>query len=226
MIILGIDTSTKFLCLAAQDAAGKVYELRLEAGKKLATILAPNIKRVLDSLGLSVKDVDYFACGTGPGSFTGIRIGLSTIKAMAFACKKPVVGISSLDILAMNAAGKRGAICPAVDAKRGLVYYSVYKSVSSSIKRLAPYKLGPPGELAGIKMVGPRFFLGDAVRLYKEDVFSRIKGAECLDEEHSYPRPGNIISLAKERIEARQAKSSFELQAAYLYPKECQIRKP
>ena len=128
MIILGIDTSTKFLCIGVLDDAGKVYEFRLEAGKKLATILMPSIKRVLDSLDLSVKDIDYFAAGTGPGSFTGIRIGLSTIKGLALAGRKPVAGISSLDIMALNAGAVDGLVCPMVDAKRGLIYFSIYKT--------------------------------------------------------------------------------------------------
>ena len=224
MIILGIDTSSKIMCIAVSDDSGKVYELRLEAGKKLATILAPNIKRVLDSLRLSPKDVDYFACATGPGSFTGIRIGLSTIKALAFAAHKPVIGISSLDILAMNAAQSQGMICPIVDAKRGLVYYSLYKA-KRALKRIMPYKLSAPEEIPKAKLTSPCVFLGDAVKLYKNNISARIKGAEFLDEEFSYPRPGNIIELARQRIGAKQQVSSFKLEAIYLYPKECQITK-
>jgi tRNA threonylcarbamoyladenosine biosynthesis protein TsaB len=224
MVILGIDTSSKIMCIAVSDDSGKVYELRLEAGKKLATILAPNIKRILDSLDLSLKDIDYLACATGPGSFTGIRIGLSTIKALAFAARKPVIGISSLDILAMNAADSRGMICPMVDAKRGLIYYSLYKA-KPALKRVMPYKLSAPEELLKAKLASPCVFLGDAVKLYKEKISGRVRGAEFLDEEFSYPRPGNIIKLARQRAEAKQAVSSFKLEAIYLYPKECQISK-
>ena len=224
MIILGIDTSSKMMCIAVSDGSGKVYEFRLEAVKKLATILAPNIKRVLDSLGLTPKDVDYFACATGPGSFTGIRIGLSTIKALAFATHKPVIGISSLDILAMNAAEAKGLICPIVDAKRGLIYYSLYKA-GPELKKILPYKLTSPEEMPEAKFSSPCVFLGDGVKLYKDNISARIKGAEFLDEEFSYPRPGNIITLARQRIGSRQQVSSFKVEAIYLYPKECQIFK-
>ena len=213
------------MCIAVSDASGKVYELRLEAGKKLATILAPNIKRVLDALSLSPKDVDYFACATGPGSFTAAYIiGLSTIKALAFASHKPVIGISSLDILAMNAAPSQGMICPIVDAKRGLVYYSLYKA-KPELKKVLPYKLSAPEEIPKAKLTSSCVFLGDAVKLYKDRISAGIKGAEFLDEEFSYPRPGNIITLARQRVGSKQQVSSFKLEAIYLYPKECQISK-
>ncbi|MDD4907871.1 MAG: tRNA (adenosine(37)-N6)-threonylcarbamoyltransferase complex dimerization subunit type 1 TsaB [Candidatus Omnitrophica bacterium] len=224
MVILGIDTSSKMMCIAAQDGSGKVYELRLEAGRKLSTILAPNIKRILDSLKLVLKDVDYFACATGPGSFTGIRIGLSTVKALAFAAGKPVIGISSLDILAMNASGLKGMICPVVDAKRGLIYYSLYRA-KPSLKRLISYRLGSPDEMLKAKLKAPCVFLGDGLKLYKDDISAGVRGAEFLDGEFSYPRPGNIIALARKRVETKQTVSSFKLEAIYLYPKECQIRK-
>jgi tRNA threonylcarbamoyladenosine biosynthesis protein TsaB len=224
MVILGIDTSSKMMCIAVSDNAGKVYEFRLEAGKKLATILAPNIKRVLDCLGLGVGDVDCFVCATGPGSFTGIRIGLSTIKAMAFAVRKPVIGISSLDILAMNASGEKGLICPIVDAKRGLIYYSLY-TMKPALKKILAYKLTSPEEMPKAKFTSSCVFLGDAVKLYHDRISARIKGAEFLDEESSYPRPGNIITLARQRVGSKQQVSSFKVEPIYLYPKECQISK-
>ncbi|MCX5715039.1 MAG: tRNA (adenosine(37)-N6)-threonylcarbamoyltransferase complex dimerization subunit type 1 TsaB, partial [Candidatus Omnitrophica bacterium] len=118
MKILGIDTTTKFLCLGLYDN-GKYYTCDLELGRRHSTLLVPIIKRTLDSLGWDIAEVDYFACGIGPGSFTGVRIGLAAIKGFAFGLKKPVIAIPSLDIMALNCASIKGdkTIIPVIDAK-------------------------------------------------------------------------------------------------------------
>lgn len=102
MKILGIDTTTKFLSLGICDNANpvrntayvdkhnkisngaKIYEYNLEVGRRLSSLLAPTLKRVLDTLGWRIDDIDYFACGLGPGSFTGVRVGLATIKGLLY----------------------------------------------------------------------------------------------------------------------------------------------
>ena len=83
MKILGIDTTTKFLSLGFY-ADGKVYEYNLEAGSRLSGLLVPTIERALAALGWDIASIDYFACGIGPGSFTGVRVGLATVKGFAY----------------------------------------------------------------------------------------------------------------------------------------------
>ena len=79
MKLLGIDTTTKRLCLGLY-VDGKFYEYSLQVGRSLSALLVPAIQRVICAVGLKITDIDYFACGLGPGSFTGMRIGLATIK--------------------------------------------------------------------------------------------------------------------------------------------------
>ena len=88
MKILGIDTSTNFLSLALSDEK-KTYEYRLEVGRKMSLKLSQTIKRVMDELAWGIAQIDYFACGIGPGSFTGMRIGLATIKGLAWSMRTP-----------------------------------------------------------------------------------------------------------------------------------------
>ena len=140
MKILALDTTTKFLCLGLYDN-GKVYEYNLKAGTLLSSLLGITLKRVLDALGWKVSDIDYFACGLGPGSFTGIRVGMSAIKGLAFSVNKPVVGVPTLDILAANAAKRKGYISPVVDAKRKLIYTATYKQDRGKLKRVSAYRL-------------------------------------------------------------------------------------
>lgn len=222
MKILGVDTSTKFLTLGACDGA-KVYEYTIETGKRLSILLAAHIKRVLDALGWRVSDIDYFACGLGPGSFTGVRVGLAAIKGMSWALNKPMIGISSLDILAGNVRYADSPIIPIIDAKRELVYCSIFKNKNGRIIRIAPYMLLSEKELFRT-IKSNAFLLGDAVGLYKEKLMRNIKGAAILDKDYWYPKARNIISLAKERIKDRKFGGSFNIKPIYLYPKECQIK--
>ncbi|TAM40002.1 tRNA (adenosine(37)-N6)-threonylcarbamoyltransferase complex dimerization subunit type 1 TsaB, partial [bacterium] len=121
MKILGIDTTTKFLCLGIY-ANNSFYECKLEMGRNLSALLTITIQRALDAAGLKAADIDYFACGLGPGSFTGMRVGLATIKGLSIVRNKPVIAIPTLDILAKNAPLKGSLIVTALDARRGLIY--------------------------------------------------------------------------------------------------------
>lgn len=222
MKILGIDTTTKFLCLGIYDN-GKIYGYNLELGRKHSALLIPTIKRVIDTLGWRLADIDYFACGLGPGSFTGIRVGLATIKGLSFALKKPIIGISTLDILAKSAGETDKPIVTIIDAKRNLIYGSIYKIKNGSLKRLTPYLLLPLNEFFK-KIPKNTLILGDAVGLYKEKLLENLKGGSILDSDYWYPKAHQLIALALERIKQKRLSNSFNIKPIYLYPKECQIR--
>ncbi len=222
MKILGIDTTTKYLCIGIRDSKA-VYEYNLDLGRNLSGFITLTIKRVLDSLSWRVNDIDYFACGLGPGSFTGMRVGLATIKGLSIVRDKPVIGISTLDILAKNVLLKDSLIVPALDARRGLIYCSSYNFERGVLRRKSEYALLSLDEF--IKKFGRSpVILGDAVSLYGDKMLSRIKGARVLDKDYWFPRPRNLIALALARIKAKQLNSALTIKPIYLYPKECQIK--
>ncbi len=224
MKILGIDTTSRFLCLGIYNN-NKLYEYNLDLGRKLSALITVTIKRVLDALGWQIKDIDYFACGLGPGSFTGMRVGISAIKGFAFSLNKPVVGISTLDILARNAGIAGAYVIPIVDAKRNLVYCSIYRNKFGRLTRIKPYMLLTMDELfKQLKIKDNAVMLGDAVNLYKEKILMNMKNVTVLDNDCWYPRGHNIINLALERINSKKVNSAFEIKPVYLYPKECQIK--
>ena len=224
MRILGIDTSSRFLCIGVYDSKIGVGEFRLDLEKKNSSFILVTVKRIIESLKIRLTDIDYFAVGLGPGSFTGIRIGLSVIKGLAYALKKPLIGISSLDILALNAGIEEKAICPVVDAKRNLIFSSLYIRKDAHLKRMMPYKLISCDEL--LKKVPRRtIFLGDALKLYKARIAAKVRGAALLDEDYWYPKAGSIIALAREMIAVKKIDNIKTIEPIYLYPKECQIRK-
>ncbi len=221
MKILGIDTTSTFLCIGIYDN-GRVYEYNLQLGRKHSALVMVTIKRMLDALSWKPKDIDYFACGSGPGSFTGVRIGMAAVKGLAWSLNKPVINVSSLDILAENA-DCDGMIVPAVDAKRNLIYTSIYRNKNNSLKRIAPYMLLSTGDF--IKKIKPdSIIFGDAVSLYKEEISKHLKRVRFLDKDYWRLRGGNIIRPALEKIKEGKLNSAFDIEPIYLYPKECQIR--
>lgn len=222
MKILAIDTTTKTLCLGL-FISGKFYEYRLETARNLSDLLVPTIGRVLAALELKIADLDYFACGLGPGSFTGMRIGLATIKGFSVVRNKPVIGISTLDILAKNSQAKDRLIVPVVDARRELIYCSSYKYQGSVLKRQSPYLLLTVDEL--VKKFNSRaVFLGDALALYQNKISASVKNASFLDKDYWSPQAHNLMELALSKIKAKQFTSVLKVKPIYLYPKECQIK--
>jgi tRNA threonylcarbamoyl adenosine modification protein YeaZ len=222
MKILGIDTSTKFLCLGLY-VDGKFYEYNLETGRNLSSLLVPTIERVIAAAGLKIADIDYFACGLGPGSFTGMRIGLAVIKGLSIVKNKPVVGISTLDILAGNVLNNDTLIIPAIDARRDLIYCSSYKKEQGVLKRKSEYLLLDLDEFVN-KFTRKSVILGDAVALYKDKLLSRIRGATVLDKDYWFPKAHKLIELALLKIKARQFSLAEAVKPIYLYPQECQIK--
>ncbi len=222
MKILGIDTSTVNLCLGLY-VDGKLYEYSLKAGRNLSSLLAPTIKRVMDAAGLKISDIDFFCCGLGPGSFTGMRIGLATIKGLSVVENRPVIGISSLDILAKNVELKDRLIVTALDARRGLIYCSSYKYEGDILIRKSQYLLLSLDEFVK-KFCAKPVILGDAVVLYRDKISARIKGAIVLDKDYWALKAHNLIELALLKIKARQFSSVLTVKPIYLYPKECQIK--
>jgi len=223
MRILAIDTGTKFLSLGIYDD-GKVYEYNLELGVRLSSLLAVIIKRVFEALELEASDFDYFACGLGPGSFTGMRIGLSTAKGLSWATRKPLIGISTLDILALNAGTSTNKlIIPVIDAKRNLVYACFYKNSSGLAKKISPYLLLTKEELFK-KIKSQSVIFGDALNLYREAFLKSVPGAILLDKDAWYPKAHNIIKLALNRIKTKKFTEVGKINPIYVYPKECQIK--
>ena len=225
MKILGIDTSTKFLCLGIYSD-DRIYEYNLELGRRISALITVTIKRVLDALGWQIKDIDYFACGLGPGSFTGMRVGIATVKGLAFSLNKPVVGVSTLDILARNAGITAAYVIPIVDARRNLIYCSIYRNKFGHSARIKPYMLLTIDEFfKKAKLKDNAVILGDAINLYKQNILMHMKNVTVLDKDYWYPSGRNIINLAIERINSKMVFSASGIKPVYLYPKECQIRK-
>lgn len=223
MKLLGIDTTTSFLCIGLYDGE-KIYEYNMNVGNKLSGMLMPTVKRIIGMLGWRLVDIDYFICGVGPGSFTGIRTGLAAIKGMSLVLDKPVVGISSLDILAMNANVENQYIIPILDARRNMVYLSIYRKRAGVLRKISPYLLLKEEKFLR-KIIPGSVLLGDGLGIYKDRIKLLKKDISFLEKDYWYPRGHNIIKLGLNRIKNDSYTDAFGIKPVYLYPKDCQIKK-
>lgn len=148
MRVLGIDSATLVAGVAVIEEERVVVEGFLQTRKTHSERLLPLIALWLQEAELSLKDIDGIAVTSGPGSFTGLRIGVATAKGLAQAAGKPLLGVPTLDALALNLAGSSGIICPILNARKGEVYTALYASFSpSQLGRLSHYKAVAPPQL-------------------------------------------------------------------------------
>lgn len=170
MRVLAMDTSSMVASVALIDDEKILGEITFNYKKQHSTILIPMVDRLLTSLDMDIRDVDSVACACGPGSFTGLRIGVSTAKGLCHGAGKPLIGVPTLDGLAYNMAYAPGIICPIMDALRDNVYVSMYRWNKDAMARLQDYMAISVDELIQkLNIYGENIiFLGDGALIQKE----------------------------------------------------------
>ncbi len=173
MKILSVDTSTTSCSVAIVDKESLVVEITNNRRQTHSKHLMDMINMVIGLSGLGLSDVDGFAVTRGPGTFTGLRIGVSSVKGLAVASGKPVVGVSSLDALALQASTYSNLICPLLDARRGEVYFSRYRFQDGYLKKeIKEQALSPEDAVRGLNE--PCMFLGNGAILYKKILLRKL----------------------------------------------------
>ena len=164
MIILALDSTALTGSVALCRDRKLLASFTLNTGNTHSETLLPSVEAVLKLCSLTAADVDLFACAKGPGSFTGVRIGASTIKGMAFGKDKPCIGVSTLEALAYNLHGFTGIACPVMNARRSQVYNALFRVENGRMERLCPDRAislaGLESELAAMGDT-PIFLAGD-----------------------------------------------------------------
>ncbi len=167
MKILAVDTATKSCSVAVIDEKSVISEYSANHNDTHSKFLMGMIRDILNICHLSVNDLDGFAVTIGPGSFTGLRIGLSAVKGLALASRKPVVGVSSLEALAYQVFGTDKLLCPMMDARRSEVYAARYRFKDLKIEiEKPPVALSPEKAIENINE--PCILTGDGATLYKD----------------------------------------------------------
>lgn len=202
MLVMGIDTSGAVGSVGLYNDDGVLGEINIKLKRRHSERLLPVIDRLLMECGREIDQINGVGVVTGPGSFTGLRIGMSTAKSFAQVLNIPVVGLSSLDILAYNLIIAEGWIVPVIDARNARVYTSLYRGWSRDIKNakvrderaLSVNDL--INELSSIDDGKPFYFVGNGVEEYRE-VWEKA-GFNCVLAPRSagIPHGGSIAELS------------------------------
>ena len=172
MITLAMECATQTVGIAFLDQKKILAELYLDTGRGHAEVLLPALEKLFLMTGLTAERIDLLVCTTGPGSFTGVRIGVSTIKGLALATGKPIVGVSTLEALAVNVFPSRRLICPLLDARKNQVYAGLYREGPDGYpEAVAPDRLTDIESLVKTLVAEEVDFVGEAAVLYQQQIF-------------------------------------------------------
>ena len=224
MKILAIDTSQKTVSVAVVADEMLRADIFIKNGRHHSEILMPAVEQVLRLAGLQPDEMDFFAVTIGPGSFTGLRIGAATIKGLALSTGKPVVGVSTLDALALNAAlvGQQ-MICPMLDAQKNQIYTALYRpDACPSVKRITAEQVVDVDQWLK-ELQGDIFFLGDGAVKYAQRIHARYGSAACIAEGHqNHVRAAASALLARDKFLQGQRLDLLTFTPCYLRSSEAE----
>ncbi len=225
MKILAIDTSSIAATCAIMDDDKLLVEYTLNHKLTHSQKIMPIIKESLDSCGLKAEDIDVFAVAKGPGSFTGLRIGVATVNGLAQATNKKVVGVSTLDALAFNLPYCEGIVVPVMDARRDRVFTGIYKWINGNLHIIKEQTVLEVKELIELLDERPEkiIFVGDGTLVYK-DVFSDALGDKAIfaPKSANMARASSVAELAMAKAKEGKTESFFNLVPDYLRESQAQ----
>ena len=194
MLILALDSTAVVASVALCRDETPIASFHIKNGNTHSETLLPMVETVLKTAGFLVEDIDLFACSVGPGSFTGVRIGVATIKGLAFGKNKPCIGVSTLEALALNAVPFDGIICPVMNARRGQVYNALFRYENEALVRLCPDRALSAIELNAemAKKGEPYALVGDGI-----EEMTRVASKNTPERISPLLTDQNAISVAK-----------------------------
>jgi tRNA threonylcarbamoyladenosine biosynthesis protein TsaB len=228
MPILAIDTSTAQVSVAIGDGGAVLGAVQLSGGRRHAEQLAPAIDMLRRELRIDLDHLAAIAVGTGPGLFTGLRVGVTTAKVMAQALRIPVVGVPSLDLVAYPLRHADRQVVAVLDARRREVFSARYLPVPGGVQRISDYAVHAPAELvadlAADRTVSPRGLLlaGDGVERFRTE-FETLEHAEFAGSEFGAPSISALVQLATARFEREEFEQPDALQPLYLRRSDAEI---
>jgi tRNA threonylcarbamoyladenosine biosynthesis protein TsaB len=224
VLILGIDTATPQVGCAIGGHEGVIASFSSAKGKRHAETLVPAIDFLCRQAHVELDEIGAIAVDLGPGLFTGLRVGVATAKAMASALRVPVVGVSSLDLLACPVRWTNRQIVSVVDARRGEVFYASYRQVPGGVQRLTEPQVGTPEQLCNeIQATGEECLaVGDGARRYADELVDLIK-VEIADAGLAYPSPQSLVQLAHARAVREEFVNPWDVQPIYLRKADAEI---
>ena len=224
MLVLGIESSTMQGGVALVGETGLVAEYTLNVEVTHSERLLPALDRLLTDAGVGLDALGGLAVSIGPGSFTGLRIGLSTAKGLAYATGLPLVGVPTLEVLAWSVPYAAVPVCPVLDARKQEVYAALFRYTHGAlVPVMQPTALAPEVLCARIRR--PTLFLGDGLAEYG-DLFRRLLGEKLLVPPPASrgARPGSLADLGRQRLLRGEQDALDTIVPLYLRPSEAELR--
>ncbi len=222
MLILGIETATEQISVALGGHEGVIALFEVARGRRHAEILTPAIDFVCAQADIGLDELGLVAVDVGPGLFTGMRVGLATAKALAQALRLPMIGISSLDLLAFPYRRSDRVVVPVVDARKGEVFYSMYRQVPGGVQQVMAPRAGPVDKLVADLLARSQEALcvGDGALRYRAEI---LDGVHCEIADDAHPSAAPLVQLAHARALREEWVNPSAINAVYLRPPDAQI---
>jgi len=224
VLILGIETATLQVGCAIGGHEGVRASFHAAHGRRHVETLVPAVEFVCRQAGVALNDVAAVAVDVGPGLFSGLRVGVAAAKAFAQALRVPVIGVTSLDLLAFPVRHSSRLIVAAVDARRSEVFYAFYRQVPGGVQRLSGYNVGTPEELGSeLEATGEDcLFVGDGVLRYP-DLVAEAARHDSGGPATAYPSAAALVELAHPLALREEFVQPWELEPMYLRRSDAEI---
>lgn len=224
MLVLGIETSTPAASVTIGSEQGIIGSCLVSRGASHGSFILPAVEFLMKEADLSYRNLSAIAVGLGPGLFTGMRVGVATAKTLSQALSVPIIGVSSLDLLAFDVRYSDKLICPVIDAKRKEVFFAFYRQVPGGITREGSYVVGSPERLlAEVEGMKDDFLMvGNGALLYR----SRLEGANKVEfgsMANAFPRAASLVELALPRLFREDFDRMFDLEPLYMRRSDAEI---
>lgn len=224
MLILGIETATQQVSVAIGGHEGVLGMFEVCRGRRHAETLTPAIEFVCRQADIEIAEFGAIAVDVGPGLFTGMRVGLAAAKAIAQALRVPMIGITSLDLLAFPLRYSDRTIAAVIDARKGEVFYAFYRPVPNGVQRVTEPRVGRIDDLVGDIMARGENVLcvGDGALRYRDDIDT---GQRCSFAEQflSHPSAAPLVQLAHAKALREDWVNPRDIQPLYLRAPDAQI---
>lgn len=220
--ILALDSTAEVSTVAVCKGEKLLSEITINTGNTHSQALLPSVEQALRMAELTVEDIDVFACCTGPGSFTGVRIGVATIKGIAYGKNKPCISVSTLEALAYNLSGFNGVICPVMNARRSQLYNALFECEGGKLARICPDRAISISELDDelSKSERPIYLCGDGYDITQKG----FKKTEIcfVPVRYRYQSAYSVAQIAHKKFENNERLTDAELAPIYLRPSQAE----
>jgi len=223
MLVLGFETSTPVSSVALANSQGVLGSIVVARGRGHVEFLVPAMRSLLELTKTDLREVGGVAAGIGPGLFTSMRVGIVTAKTVAQMLEVPVVGVSSLDLLAAGVRDTSSVICACIDARRGQVFASMYRRAPVGVERLDEYRAWDPSDLADeLQSRGqPVLMVGDGVSAYPDQLAGL---GSVAPPDRAFPSAAVLVELASPRLESGEGVVPALIEPLYVRKSDAEIK--